>query len=78
MEFFNYADWIADGRRAAFAKGRPNVETERLSLRTVGKSIFVTYHVELKTTDFEVDVEKMSVDQFSARFFNMLGVEGQV
>lgn len=75
MEYFDYADWLADGRRAAKAKGKPDLDTERMFLQTGGKFIHVVYTVELQTVSFEMVVASIRVANFSTRFFNMLAME---
>lgn len=78
MEFFNYADWLAEGRRLAKGTGNPDLDTEMLHLDVQEGYIEVVYTVDLKTTGFRTVVDKFSGESFSARFFNMLEVEGQV
>lgn len=75
MEIFNFEDWRAEGRRRARAKGSPNEDTETFSLETDGSEVYVYYNVELKSTHFKTLVERMTVTQFSTRFFSMLEVE---
>lgn len=78
MEFFDYADWRAEGRRKAKAKGNPDLETERVFLRVSIDEVLIYYYVELQTTWFQTVVAKFDEREFSTRFFNMLEVEGQV
>lgn len=75
MEIFNFEDWRAEGRRRARAKGIPNKDTETFTLDTDGSEVYIYYNVELKSTNYKTLVERMTVGQFSTRFFSMLEVE---
>ena len=74
MEIFNYADWRAEGRRQAFSKGNPDIDTEMLHLDFMLGTVEVVYTVDLKTTGFRTVVDRMTNEQFSTRFMSMLEV----
>lgn len=77
MEFFNFEEWRIEGRRRAGAKGSPDIDTETFTLDSDGSEVFIYYNVELKSTGFKTLIDRMTVKQFSTRFFSLMEVEAE-